>query len=65
MTIRLTPEAEADLGEIVSWYSERGRELGLGFLAAFADVLRRIERFPRASPEIHAGIRRILVHRFP
>jgi len=65
MTVRLTPEAEADLGEIFAWYSDRGSELGLEFLAAFGDVLRRVEQFPHAAPEIHAGIRRVLLHRFP
>jgi plasmid stabilization system protein ParE len=65
MTIRLTPEAQADLDEIFGWYSERGSELGREFLAEFAGVLRRIEEFPQAASEIHVGMRRILLHRFP
>jgi plasmid stabilization system protein ParE len=65
MTVRLTPEAEADLDEVFAWYSERGAELGVQFLAAFADVLRRIDQFPQSAPDVHQGIRRLLLHRFP
>lgn len=65
MTVRLTPEAEADLGEIYAWYSDRGSGLGLEFLAAFAEVLRQIDRFPQSAPEVHMGIRRALFRRFP
>lgn len=65
MTVRLTPEAEADLGEIFAWYSERGSDLGLEFVAAFADVLRQIERLPQSAPEVHQGIRRVLMRSFP
>ena len=65
MTVRLAPEAEADLDEVFGWYSERGAELGLEFLAAFTDALRQIDRFPRSAPEVHQGIRRLLLHRFP
>ncbi len=65
MTVRLTPEAEADLVEVYAWYAERGAELGLEFLAAFADVLRQIDQFPQSASEVHLGIRRALFHRFP
>lgn len=65
MTVRVTPEAEADLGEIFAWYSERGSELGLEFLGAFTGALRQLEQFPRSAPEIHPGIRRVLLHQFP
>lgn len=65
MTVRLTPEAAADLGEAFTWYSERGADLGLEFLNSFADALRRIEAFPESAPEIHQGIRRVLLRRFP
>jgi hypothetical protein len=49
MTVRLTPEAEADLSDVFAWYSERGEALGLEFLAAVTDVLRRIDRFPHSA----------------
>ena len=65
MNVRLTPEAEADLGEIFAWYSERGTDLGLDFVSAFTDVLGQIGQFPRSAPEVHQGIRRVLMHRFP
>lgn len=51
MTVRLTPEAEAGLGEIFAWYSERGTDLGLDFVSSFTDVLGQIDRFPRSSPK--------------
>lgn len=65
MTLRFTPEAEADLGEAFSWYSDRGASLGLEFLAALGEALDRINRFPQSAPEVHQGIRRALIHRFP
>jgi toxin ParE1/3/4 len=65
VTVRLTPEAEADLGEVFAWYSERGAKLGLEFLASFTDGLRRIEALPQSAPEVHHGIRRVLLRRFP
>jgi len=65
MSVRLTPEAAADLREIFEWCSEREASLGLEFLAAFAEVSRRIDEFPENAAEIEAGIRRAPLRRFP
>lgn len=65
MRVRLTPEAEADLGDILAWYSARGATLGADFLAAFSDVVRQIEQFPESAAIIHPPFRRALLHRFP
>ena len=65
MSGRLTPEAAADLREIFEWYSERDAALGLEFLAAFAEVARRIDEFPEIAAEIETGIRRAPLRRFP
>ena len=39
--------------------------IGLEFLNAFADVLRRVEEFPESGAEIAAEIRRVPLRRFP
>ncbi len=65
MRVRLTPEAEADLAEILAWYSQRGATLGAEFLAAFSDVVRQIEQFPESASIVYPPFRRALLRRFP
>jgi plasmid stabilization system protein ParE len=65
MSVRLTPEAAADIREVFDWYREREPALGLEFLAAFAEVSRRIAEFPESAAEVEAGIRRAPLRRFP
>jgi plasmid stabilization system protein ParE len=65
MRVHLTPEAEADLAEILVWYSQRGATLGTEFLAAFSDVVRQVEQFPESAAVVHPPFRRALLRRFP
>ena len=65
MTIRLTPEAEADLTDAYAWYRDRGESLASEFLASFESVLEALDRHPESSPEIHNQVRRALMRRFP
>ena len=65
MRVHLTPEAEADLAEILVWYSQRGATLSAEFLAAFSTVVRQIEQFPESAAVVHPPFRRALLRRFP
>lgn len=65
MSVRLTPEAEADLTEAYSWYRDRGADLGEDFLRSFDAVLDVIVQHPQGYPEVHRNIRRALMRRFP
>jgi len=65
VTIRLTPEAEADLTEAFAWYRDRGQSLAQDFLSSFESVLDALDAHPEAFPEVHHHIRRALMHRFP
>jgi plasmid stabilization system protein ParE len=65
MRVCLTPEAEADLAEILSWYSQRESTLGAEFVTAFSDVVRQIEHFPESASIVHPPFRRALLRRFP
>jgi len=46
VTVRLTPEAFADLQDARSWYRERGGDLAGRFIESFESVLRNIEAHP-------------------
>jgi plasmid stabilization system protein ParE len=65
VTVRLTPEAEADVTEAYAWYGDRGSELGSDFLRAFDRVLEILGEHPEAYPAVHGSLRRALMHRFP
>jgi len=65
VTIRLTPEAEADLTEAYAWYRDRGQSLASDFLVSFERVLETLDDHPESFPEVHHHIRRALLHRFP
>jgi plasmid stabilization system protein ParE len=54
MSVRVTPEAAADLEDIFRWYSDRNATIGLEFLSALASVLRRIDE-PTAAPRSTRG----------
>ena len=65
MTIRLTPEAEADLTDAYAWYRDRGESLASDFLASFESVLETLRHHPESFPEAHTQVRRALMRRFP
>lgn len=65
MIVRLTRLAEADVEGILSWYRERGHDLGDHFLGALERCLESIERSPLAFAKAHGDIRRALLRRFP
>jgi plasmid stabilization system protein ParE len=63
--VRLSPEAEADLTEAFAWYRERGSRLGDEFIRSFDAIVEALRDHPEAFPEVHHGIRRALMGRFP
>jgi len=65
VTVRLTPEAFADLQDDRSWYRERGGDLAGRFIESFESVLRNIEAHPELYPLVHRHVRRALLHGFP
>ncbi len=65
MTVRVTPEAVADLTEAYEWYQQRRHGLGDELLRSVDAALAAIERLPEAYPVVHRDIRRALVRRFP
>ena len=63
--VRFTPLAEADVGDAYADYEAARSGLGDEFLAEVGRVLDLIGAYPEAGPEVHRGLRRALVHRFP
>ena len=59
------PEAERDLASSYVFYQECRRGLGDEFLNSVEECFERISKNPFLSPDIHRGIRRALLRRFP
>ena len=67
MTFRvaLTPEAQADIEDVHTWYAARTAGLAEEFRGALDQCLEGIASFPEAHPVIHRSFRRALLRRFP
>jgi len=65
VNIRFRDAAEADVGDALAWYRERGHELGDQFVQALDQCLESIQRNPLAFAKVHGEIRRALLRRFP
>lgn len=65
LPIVLDSRAEEDLDAAAQWYAEQGTELALEFLDAVDAVFEFIAKFPQASQEISARVRRVLTKKFP
>ena len=61
----ITPEAEADLAEAKAWYERKREGLGEEFILCVEAGLDHIRRAPAAATEVHPGVRRVVVRRFP
>jgi toxin ParE1/3/4 len=61
----LTASAEADVDEASQWYEQRSAGLGAKFLAQVSEALLRVADNPELYPEVHNGVRRAPVRRFP
>jgi plasmid stabilization system protein ParE len=65
VNVRLTPEAEADIGDARRWYRPRSAPAADRFMGAVAAALALIERYPEGQPMLYRTARRALVPRFP
>jgi toxin ParE1/3/4 len=63
--VGFTPLAQDDVVEAYADYEAARPGLGAEFLPEVGRVVGLISDFPEACPEVHAALRRALVHRFP
>jgi len=65
MSVRLRPEAAADIRAAMAWYAAREPGLGADFLAQSDATFTRIESRPERYPAVDGETRRALMRRFP
>jgi plasmid stabilization system protein ParE len=65
MKIVFHPEPYEEMIESARFYEERDDGLGMRFLEAVEDTMRRIRQFPYAGPVERASIRKQFVSGFP
>jgi toxin ParE1/3/4 len=58
-------EAEADLADTYRFYQECRLGLGDDFMLCAEEAVERVLKNPFQYPDVHMGVRRSLVHRFP
>ena len=63
--LRFTPLADGDVAETYAWYEAAQSRLGEEFLRDLQRVLDFVVTYPHGCPEVHRGLRRALLHRFP
>ena len=63
--VRFTPLADDDVAEAFAHYDGARRGLGEDFMADLERVVVLIGEFPEAGPDVHRGLRRALLRRFP
>lgn len=61
----LTAEAEADLERAFDWYEGQQPGLGSELVAKVEEYLDRIVSNPQQYQEVHHGVRRAVLSRFP
>jgi len=64
-TLRLRPEAEADLKEAYRWHEKQRRGLGDDFLLYVEAALSALQENPKQFAFVYKEVRRTLVRRFP
>jgi toxin ParE1/3/4 len=65
MTLRVRPEARADILDAARWYEAREPGLGAALVAEVDAVFQRIERGPLRFRVVYRGLRIALSNRFP
>ena len=67
MTFRLIlrPDARRELDDAALWYESERRGLGEEFLIEVERALDLVLEHPERFPDVHRGLRRIRVKRFP
>ncbi len=65
MSVRLRPEAAADIRAAMAWYDARDPGLGAEFLTKTDAVFARIAARQQSYAAVHGETRRALMRRFP
>jgi plasmid stabilization system protein ParE len=65
MRIQIRRLARRDIDEAFDWYRESDEETASGFLDELAHVFDRLLLQPSQFPDVHRGVRRALLKRFP
>jgi plasmid stabilization system protein ParE len=63
--IVLTPDADADIGSIFSWYQNIDPDLAARFMSEGRTTMVRIPQFPYGFPLVNGAVRRARLKRFP
>lgn len=63
--VRFRPEAAAEAVEARAWYAGRSADAGERFAAELGTIVGRVAERPLAFPDVQAGVRRAVFHRFP
>ena len=63
--VRFTPLADTDVAETYAWYEAARSGLGEDFLRDLQRALDFVVAYPQGCPDVHRGLRRALLHRFP
>lgn len=65
MTVVVRPAAAADIEDAYRWYTDKGADLGVDFLAAIREAIAHLTEYPEANPVLRRGTRRVRLRRFP
>lgn len=58
-------QAQDELDEAYAWYEQQRPGLGEDLLASVREVIARIQDHPNLYREVHRGVRRGVIRRFP
>lgn len=65
MRVRLTPAAEFEITDAVTWYEMQAPGLGERFLGEFSSLTKRLGENPQQYAAIYKNTHRAPFHRFP
>ena len=65
VTLRVRPEAKADMLEAARWYEQREVGVGIALVAEVEALFQRIEHGPARYRLAYGALRRALTRRFP
>ena len=63
--LRLLPATKSEFDSAIDWYERQSPGLGGEFFEEVRIVMDRIRSNPHAHPDIHNGVRKAVVRRFP
>jgi plasmid stabilization system protein ParE len=63
--VRIRPKAERDVEDAHAWYEQQQPGLGGRFVAELDSIFARLEEAPLLYAQVHRGVRRAVLRRFP